>query len=96
MNELDPEIDENLSLLTARRDKAQDNERKFFIHPRPKSFTSVNRIAIKINDHELIIIKIGVGLEHSLSIRHEDIFDPLNDGMISNGWDTTTIHIPLS
>ena len=60
MNELDPEIDENLSLLTVLRDKAQDNERKFFIHPKPKSFTSVNRIEIKISDHELIVIKIGL------------------------------------
>ena len=56
----------------------------------------MNRIAIKINNHELIVIKIRVGLKHSLSIRHEDIFDSLDDGMISNGWDTTTINIPLS
>jgi hypothetical protein len=56
----------------------------------------VNRITIKINDHELIVIKIGVRLEYTLLISHEDIFDPLDGGMISNGWDTTTINIPLS
>lgn len=85
-----PDIDGNLNLLTICRDKAQDNERKRVIHPKPKFFASMNRIAIKINDHELIIVKIRVRFEHSLLIRHENIFDPLNSKIISNSWDTST------
>jgi hypothetical protein len=58
----------------------------------------MNRIAIKINDHKLIIIKIRIRFEHTLLIRHEDIFNPLNSKMISNCY-TSIIkgsNIPLS
>lgn len=85
-----PDIDGNLNLHTICRNEAEDNERKLVIHPKLKFFASMNRIAIEINNHELIIIKIRVRFEHSLSIRHENIFDPLNSKIISNSWDTST------
>jgi hypothetical protein len=74
-----------LNLLTICRDKAQDNERKLVIHPKLKFFTNMNRIAIKISDHELVIIEIRVRFEHTLLRRHEDIFNPLNSKIIRNG-----------
>lgn len=58
----------------------------------------MNRIAIKINNHRLIIIKTGIRFEHSLPIRHEDISNPLDSKMISNCY-TSIIkgsNIPLS
>jgi len=65
------------------------------MHPKLKFFASMNRIAIKINDHRLIIIKIGIGFEHNLPIRHEDIFNPLDSEMISNCYIKGS-NVPLS
>lgn len=76
---LDFEYKARCNILTILWCVALNNERKLIVHPKVKSLASMNRITIEVHNHKLIIIEIWIQFNHTLLVRHYNIFDPLHN-----------------